>query len=645
MFKQGSNLLLKFSKGFKIPKGFISVAKNVPLNYSFAWNQIGGKVKSLNRIPKYNFASLPNHQKLTMPALSPTMKKGNLVKWNFKVGDAVNPGDAICDIETDKATLSFEMQDSGYLAKILIPEGTKDIEVGKPIAIVVDNKADLAAFKDYSESEASASQQTINTSSQSQQGTTEHHNIRGIPRSNVSIRFSHSKGSESHEAPAQSKPQQSRPQVSLPPHSKLTMPALSPTMKAGKIAKWHKKVGDKVNPDDVLADVETDKATVDFAYQDEGYIAKILVPEGTSDVPVGQLVAIVVDKKEDIAKFEDISAEDILGGGKAQAQQTVQTQAPSQATQSRASAPTRGSGERVFASPLAKKIAAEKGIDLSQIRGSGPEGRILKHDVEEQAASLSQRVETQQAQPTTEKKPEKKVEKEPKFVEAPNPYIDIPVSNMRDVIAKRLLESKTTIPHYYLTSEIVMDKIIKIREELNKEAKTKISFNDIFIKAAALACVEVPEVNSQWQGTVIRRFKNADVSVAVDTGSGLITPIIFNANSKGLNEISLSMKDLADRAKKNALKPHEFIGGTFSISNLGMMGVTSFAAVINPPQACILAIGKTDSKLVQEGDQIKSINVMKVTLSCDHRVVDGAVGAKWLQKFKSYLEKPETMLL
>mmetsp|Transcript_11319 Transcript_11319/g.9710 ORF Transcript_11319/g.9710 Transcript_11319/m.9710 type:complete len:202 (+) Transcript_11319:897-1502(+) len=201
---------------------------------------------------------------------------------------------------------------------------------------------------------------------------------------------------------------------------------------------------------------------------------------------------------------------------------------------------------------------------------------------------------------------------------------------MRKVIANRLLESKTTIPHYYLTSEIVMDNLIKIRGELNKTATTKISFNDIFIKAAGLACIDIPEVNSQWLGDKIRRYKNADVSVAVDTGSGLITPIIFGANQKGLNAISNSMKDLAERAKKGALKPQEYQGGTFSISNLGMLGVTNFAAVINPPQACILAVGATVPKTVQVGEEFKTQNVMKVTLSCDHRVVDGAVGARWL---------------
>lgn len=573
-----------------------------------------------------------------MPALSPTMKKGNLLKWNFKVGDELKAGDALCEIETDKASLSFELQDDGYLAKILIAEGTKDIDIGTPVAILVNKKGDVAALANWTP-EASATQAPPQSSSSGTSSSSGHDNYKGAHRSNVSSNSESVSGSTQTQAGASQGSQASTPAVNLPKFNKINMPALSPTMTSGKIIKWQKKVGDKLNPDDVLADVETDKATIDFVFQDEGYLAKFLVQEGGGDIQVGKPVAIIVDKKEDIEKFANVSAEQILGGG-APSPQTIQTQQ------------TQRFGERIFASPLARQTAGSMGVDLSQVQGSGPSGRILKHDVQEQGNKAQQRTEHPSAQTIQQQasREEKKVDqgkKVEKGVVGVNSYIDEPVTSMREVIARRLLESKTTVPHYYLESEIVMDKVTALREKLNgiKDAKTKISFNDIFIKAAALALIDVPEVNSQWHGTYIRKFKNADISVAVDTGKGLITPIVFNANSKGFNEISLNVKDLADRAKKNALKPDEFIGGTFSISNLGMMGVSSFAAVINPPQACILAIGKTDSKLVKEGDSIKSINVMRVVLSCDHRVVDGAVGAKWLQRFKGYLEVPETMLL
>jgi len=624
MLKRATNALFKVHRVAEknlIQPQAVSLALRNALKYP-AFSTLpkyNHKVLNLNSYTRQNFSSLPSHQKLSMPALSPTMEQGNIIKWNVKVGDHVVAGDAICDVETDKATLGFEVQDEGYIAAILVPEGTKGVAVGTPIVVLADKEADIKAFANYKEGAAAPAQK------------------QEAPK---------------QETPKQEAPKQeaaptkpAAPSKNYPSHSKVDMPALSPTMETGKITQWLKKEGEKVEAGDVIATVETDKATIDFVYQDDGYIAKLLVPEGSGNIKVGQLVAIVVDKEADVKAFGDFSAE---AAAKPQAQaQSQSTAAPTQTETKTESAPQKSSqpqGERVFASPLARKTAEGQNIDLSQVEGSGPNGRILKHNVDEFAAQPKKAAETTQAQPTTQAKAPKAAEAH-KVTDAANPYEDIPLTNVREIIAKRLLQSKTTVPHYYLETEINMDEAAKIRTILNESSKTKISFNDLFVKAASLACIDVPEVNSQWHGNVIRKFKNADVSIAVDTGSGLITPIIFAANSKGLNEISQTTKELAEKAKKNTLKPHEFQGGTFSISNLGMFGISNFAAVINPPQAAILAVGKTDKKVVSVDGAFKAVSVMNVTLSCDHRVVDGAVGARWLEKFKGYLERPHTMLL
>jgi len=298
-------------------------------------------------------------------------------------------------------------------------------------------------------------------------------------------------------------------------------------------------------------------------------------------------------------------------------------------------------GDRVIASPLARKMAEEKGIDLRQIQGTGFNNRIIQVDilefkkpvVQEQVQSTQRQTKTTQSDIFTQQ------------------YEDIEISNIRKITVDRLLFSKTTIPHFYLIVECNIDKLLKLREELNKKSPVKISINDIVIKASSLACIKVPETNSSWQGNVIRKYKNVDMSVAVQTDYGLITPIITNSNLKGLAEISKEMKDLAERAKQKKLKPQEFMGGTFTVSNLGMMGITSFSAIINPPQVCILSVGKGDKKVVYDeaatdkNQPYKIVNVMSSTLSCDHRVVDGTVGAKWIQEFKTLMEHPELMLL
>lgn len=425
----------------------------------------------------------------------------------------------------------------------------------------------------------------------------------------------------------------------LPSHHRVPLPALSPTMEMGTIISWEKKEGDKLNEGDLLAEIETDKATMGFETPEEGYLAKILVPAGTKDVPLGKLLCIIVSNEEDIAAFKDF-----VDTGEAVKPAAPKPPAAAPSPPSPAAAPPVTSpppavssipspaasspSSRIFASPLAKTLAGEKGINLAGIQGSGPGGRIRAQDLEGAvpSATMSPAI-------------------------SPAAYTDIPLTNIRQVIARRLLQSKQTIPHYYLSIDVRMDRILRLRKDLNEMLSkdgVKLSVNDFIVKAAALACKKVPAVNSSWQETFIRQYNTVDVSVAVSTDAGLITPIVFNADCKGLSTISSDTKALAAKAREGKLRPEEFQGGSFTISNLGMFGVKNFSAVINPPQSCILAVGTTEKTLVPDDSTengYRAADVMSVTLSCDHRVVDGAVGAQWLSHFKKLLEQPETMLL
>lgn len=455
----------------------------------------------------------------------------------------------------------------------------------------------------------------------------------------------------------------------VPPHVVLAMPALSPTMERGTLASWAKKVGDHVRAGDVLAQVETDKAVVSFDSTEDGYLAKILVEGGTSDVAVGTPVAIFVEDEESVAAFKDYKVGDEATPSAAPAASTPKpaestpTPAPSSAPSSSApasssSAPSASAGEngRVFASPAARALAREKGVNIHDVLGTGPNRRIIKADVQEFTPSKATAASTSAA-PTAAPTPVAKT------VAAPSggDYADVPLSQVRKVIAQRLSQSKQTIPHYYVTVEVEMDAILKLRAELNKQLEAaakasgtdpvKLSVNDFVIKATAAALRKVPAVNASWQDSFIRNYNYVDISVAVSTEGGLITPIVADADIKGLTSISADMKSLAKKARENKLQPHEFQGGTFTVSNLGMFGVTNFSAIINPPQAGILAVGGTSAKVVpvpgasSDAPQFKTVQVMNVTASFDHRVVDGAVGAQWLAAFKGFCEKPATMLL
>uniref|UniRef100_A0A915LQC3 Acetyltransferase component of pyruvate dehydrogenase complex n=1 Tax=Meloidogyne javanica TaxID=6303 RepID=A0A915LQC3_MELJA len=430
--------------------------------------------------------------------------------------------------------------------------------------------------------------------------------------------------------------------LDYPDHSKITFPALSPTMEMGTIVSWQKKEGDQLSEGDLMCEIETDKATMGFEAPEEGYLAKIILPEGSKDVPVGKLLCIIVQDKNDVVAFKGFSADEsetdptppaIAPAAQESTKQAPAVQAPTQSPQE-----TMVKGDRLKASPLAKKLAGEHGIDLSSLPGSGPGGRILAADLSQTSAQAP----IPSGTPTAE-------------------YTDIPLSNMRKTIAKRLAEAKSTIPHYYLTSELYIDKLMDVRKKLNalleKEAKKtgekpqKLSINDFIIKASALSCLRVPEANSSFMGSFIRENLGVDVSVAVSTPSGLITPIIFDAHTKGVATIGYEVALLAAKARDGKLQPHEFQGGTFTVSNLGMFGsVDHFTAIINPPQSCILAIGAARRKLVPADEEsseekYRAVTSLQVTLSCDHRVVDGAVGAVWLQHFKRFMEEPITMIL
>ncbi|XP_043223978.1 dihydrolipoyllysine-residue acetyltransferase component of pyruvate dehydrogenase complex, mitochondrial-like [Amphibalanus amphitrite] len=429
----------------------------------------------------------------------------------------------------------------------------------------------------------------------------------------------------------------------LPAHHKIVLPALSPTMESGSIISWEKAEGDFVGEGDLLAEIETDKASMGFENSEEGYLAKILVPAGTKDIPLGKLLCIIVDSKEDVDKFKDyVDTSEPAPPAAAPAAEAPKPAAPAAtpapaaapvAPAAPAAAPAGPPGGRIMASPRARKLAAEQGVDLTAV-SPGSDGLIRAAQVTAAPAPAPSAAAAPAAAAPA--------------VQPSAAHVDVELSSVRKTIASRLLQSKQTIPHYYLSVDVDMSAVAQIRAETNQRAGkdgVKLSVNDFIIKAAALACLQVPEVNSSWQETFIRQYSSVDVSVAVSTDYGLITPIVFGAERRGVADISSEVRRLAERARARQLQPNEFQGGTFSISNLGMFGVKNFSAIINPPQSCILAVGGAVQKLLPGPDGPRTADVLSVTLSCDHRVVDGAVGAQWLAAFRRYMEQPVTMIL
>jgi pyruvate dehydrogenase E2 component (dihydrolipoamide acetyltransferase) len=427
----------------------------------------------------------------------------------------------------------------------------------------------------------------------------------------------------------------------------ILMPALSPTMKEGNLAKWIKKEGDKIKAGDVIAEIETDKATMEVEAVDEGILGKIIIADGSENVPVNSLIALILEDGEDkkslekyIAKNNSSTISSNQDLSKEKAKEDLTTQKNSSETKNIQSLKENISAENKFefhgktkASPLAKRIAKENNISLSQVNGSGPHGRVIKDDIL-------------------------------KFLQNPNSksgivrrngeeFYQIKNSNIRKVIARRLLESKQTVPHFYLSCELKIDKLLELRSAINQVANIdekgnlayKVSVNDMMIKAVAMSLAKVPQANCSWSDEAILVYNNVDISVAVAIEGGLITPIVKNADQKSIQTISTETKELIKKAKEGKLQPEEFQGGSFSISNLGMHGIDNFAAIVNPPQSCILAISRAVEKPVVENQQIKIATMMNVTLSCDHRSVDGAVGAEFLKHLRQYIEQPILMLL
>ena len=447
----------------------------------------------------------------------------------------------------------------------------------------------------------------------------------------------------------------------------ILMPALSPTMEEGKLAKWLVKEGDTVKSGDILAEIETDKATMEFEAVDEGKIGKILVPEGSEGVKVNAPIAVLLGEGEKADAAVDIPAamKDIKAAVKGEVQAAPSTPlTPAAANGKAAPVPlspkggegaarsAAGEGARIFASPLAKRIAAQKGLDLSGITGTGPRGRIVKSDVENAKPGAAKPAAGSPAAagggiPGVAPLPDARL------LYPAGSYEETPHDSMRKAIAKRLTSAKTLIPHYYLTVDCNLDALMAVREKMNAAAPKgkdkapayKLSVNDFIIKASAMALMKHPDVNASWTDTAILKHKDADVGVAVALDFGLITPIIFKAQTKGLVEISDEVKTLAKLAKEKKLKPNQYEGGDFSVSNLGMYGIKNFTSIINPPQSCIIAVGAGEERAVVVDGKIEIATVMTVTMSADHRVVDGGTGAKFLQTLKAFIEEPASMLL
>jgi pyruvate dehydrogenase E2 component (dihydrolipoamide acetyltransferase) len=465
----------------------------------------------------------------------------------------------------------------------------------------------------------------------------------------------------------------------------ILMPALSPTMEKGNLAKWLKKEGDKVKSGDVIAEIETDKATMEVEAVDEGVLAKIVVPEGTADVPVNQLIALIAGEGEDpksVSAAGEGAAPRSLGTPASQAPQdegprksTPTSPHPEEArsavskgeggAQALQPAPAAkpngaGQGQRIFASPLARRLAKEAGLDLAMIQGSGPHGRIVERDIKAAIAGGTARATPQPAAAPTAAPaarppmPSAPSDAQVKALFEPGSYEEIPHDGMRRTIARRLTEARQTVPQFYLTMDCEIDALLKLREQANAAAPGandgkpawKISVNDMVIKALAMALVRVPDANVSWTEGAMLKHRHADVGVAVALpGNGLITPIVRAAETKTLSSIANETKELAARAKNRKLKPEEYQGGTTAVSNLGMFGIKDFTAVINPPHATILAVGGGEQRPVVRGGQLAVATVMSVTLSCDHRAVDGALGAQLIGAFKDLIENPMGMLV
>jgi pyruvate dehydrogenase E2 component (dihydrolipoamide acetyltransferase) len=533
---------------------------------------------------------------IKMPKLSDTMTEGVVANWLKKVGDEVKEGEILAEIETDKATMEFESFYTGTLLHIGVEKG-KAAPVNEILAIIGKKGEDIASLLNSGASQAA-------------------------PAAAPAVTETKVEAKATTPTPAA--------KIEIPEGMNIIeMPKLSDTMTEGVVAKWNKKVGDEVKEGDIIAEIETDKATMEFESFYTGTLLHIGVEAGKS-APVNDILAIIGKKGQDVSaivanfKTSSSAATPVASSTPAPAKKE-EVKVEQKAT---TTTPTKvAANERVFVSPLAKKLAEERNININFVKGTGESGRIVKRDIDNYVPASGGSMRTANMH-TSES------------------FTEEPVSQMRKVIAQRLAESKFTAPHFYLTIEMDMDNAIAAREGINNEiTPAKVSFNDMVIKAASLALTKHPQVNSSWLGDRIRYNQHVNIGVAVAVPEGLLVPVVRYANTKSLTQIGDEVKTFAKKAKDKKLQPEDWAGNTFTISNLGMFGIEEFTAIINPPDACILAVGGIMQKPVVKNGQIVPGNTMKVTLSCDHRVVDGAVGSAFLQTFKSYIENPITMFV
>jgi pyruvate dehydrogenase E2 component (dihydrolipoamide acetyltransferase) len=537
---------------------------------------------------------------ILMPRLSDTMTEGVIAAWHKKVGDSVKKGDLLAEVETDKATMDLESYKDGTLLFTGTDKGGK-IQVNDLLAIIGKPGEDISNLV-----KGGAAAQTAPAE----------------------------KKENPQPASGEKKQNSSSPALDLSSMQEvILMPRLSDTMTEGVIAAWHKKVGDMVKKGDILADIETDKATMELESYKEGKLLFTGAEKGQK-IAVNDLLAIIGEEgKVNVQQIVDASKS--KGSSPAAAKEVpaepiASKSAPAPAAESHS---LNGDG-RIKASPLAKKLASEKGIDLSKLHGSGDFGRIIKKDVAEYSPAAS-----------TSDTPSQKAPAAPSTPASQVSFDDVPVSQMRKTIAKRLSEAKFTAPEFYLTIQVDMDQAVNSRIKINETAPVKISFNDFVLKATALALKKHPAVNSSWMGDKIRVNHHVNIGVAVAVEDGLLVPVVRFADTKTLSQISVEVKEFATRAKNKKLQPSDWEGSTFTISNLGMFGIDEFTAIINPPDSCILAISSIQQIPVVKNGTVVIGNVMKLTMTCDHRVVDGATGAAFLQTLKGLLEEPLRMLI
>jgi len=555
---------------------------------------------------------------IKMPKMSDTMTEGVLAKWHKKVGDKVKSGDVLAEVETDKATMDMESYWDGTILYIGVEEGSA-VPVDAIMAVIGKEGED---YKAALEAEQAGSQESAS------------------PKSESKDEAPKAEDKKEEAAPAQGGGL-SEEELAAKGVTVIRMPLLSDTMTEGVIAEWHKKVGDKVKDDDVLADVETDKATMEVMGYATGTLLHIGVEKGQA-AKVNGIIAIVGPEGTDVSG--------ILAGGSAPAPKAESAEAPKEEKQAAtadsgsSSAPVAesSSDSRVKASPLAKKIAKDKGIDLAQVAGSAEGGRIIKKDIENFKPSAAP-AKTESASAPAADKAAAPAPVIPTFVGEVK-YTEAPVSQMRKVIAKRLAESLFTAPHFYLTISIDMDNAMAARTAINAVAPVKVSFNDIVIKAVAVALKKHPAVNSSWGGDKIRFNEHTNIGVAMAVEDGLLVPVVRFADGKSLSHISAEVKDFGGKAKAKKLQPADWEGSTFTVSNLGMFGIDEFTSIINSPDGAILSVGAIQQVPVVKNGAVVPGNVMKLTLGCDHRVVDGATGAQFLQTLKGLLEEPIRLL-